>query len=51
MEAATWPVLRRAAALGLGSRIGFADTSLLPDQRPASNLELYRAAVRLMAQV
>ena len=33
---ATWDVLRRAKALGHGWRVGFEDTLVLPDGRPAA---------------
>lgn len=33
--ATTWPILRRAGALGLASRIGLEDTLTLPDGTPA----------------
>jgi hypothetical protein len=45
-ESAAWPVLRRAQALGLDTRIGFEDTLLLPDGTYApSNAHLVRAAL------
>jgi uncharacterized protein (DUF849 family) len=45
---ATWDVLRRAKALGHGWRVGFEDTLVLPDGRPAaSNAELVSAALAL----
>jgi Uncharacterized conserved protein len=49
IDDATWPLLRRAAALGFESRIGFEDVLTLPDQStPAGNLDLYQAGRRLM---
>ena len=51
MDAATWPTLRRAAALGLDSRIGFEDILTLPDDsKLAGNPDLYRAGLRLMEE-
>jgi uncharacterized protein (DUF849 family) len=45
-EDATWPVLRRAQALGLDARIGLEDTLTLPDGTPApDNAALVRAAL------
>jgi len=47
-EGATWPVFRRAQALGLDTRIGLEDTLMLPDGAPAaSNADLVRAALQL----
>jgi uncharacterized protein (DUF849 family) len=47
-DVATWEVLRRAKALGHGWRVGFEDTLVLPDGRPASsNAELVSAALAL----
>lgn len=44
-----WPVLRRAARLGLDARIGLEDTLVLPDGSPASgNAALVRAALRVI---
>ena len=41
----TWPLIRDAIARGLDTRVGFEDTLLLPDGRPAgSNAELVAAA-------
>jgi uncharacterized protein (DUF849 family) len=41
-----WPVLRRAQALGLDTRVGLEDTLTLPDGSPASdNAALVRAAL------
>ena len=49
MDGAAWPLLRRAARLGLNSRIGFEDVLTLPaGERPAGTLDLYRAGLRLM---
>lgn len=45
-NAATWPVLRLAARLGLATRIGLEDTLTLPNsQRATSNAELVEAAL------
>jgi uncharacterized protein (DUF849 family) len=45
-NAATWPVLRLAARLGLATRIGLEDTLTLPNGRRAtSNADLVRAAL------
>ncbi|MEV5341597.1 3-keto-5-aminohexanoate cleavage protein [Streptomyces sp. NPDC052676] len=45
-NAATWPVLRLAAHLGLATRIGLEDTLTLPNgRRAASNAELVRASL------
>jgi uncharacterized protein (DUF849 family) len=42
----TWPVLRQARRLRLGMRIGFEDTSELPDGTPAPhNTALVQAAL------
>lgn len=47
-EAATWPVLRRALALGYDTRIGLEDTLFLPSGAPGpSNATLVAAAVEL----
>ena len=47
--ATAWPLLRRAAQVGLGARIGLEDTFELPDGRPApDNAALVRAARALM---
>ncbi len=47
-DAAAWPVLRRAQALGLDTRIGLEDTLTLPDGSPApDNAALVRAALGL----
>ncbi|MFI9052814.1 3-keto-5-aminohexanoate cleavage protein [Streptomyces sp. NPDC053427] len=44
-DGGAWPVLRLALDLGLATRIGIADTLLLPDGRPAaSNAQLVAAA-------
>ena len=44
--AVAWPVLRRAQALGLDTRIGLEDTLSLPDGSPApDNASLVRAAL------
>lgn len=52
MDAAAWPLLRRAAELGLSSRIGFEDVLTLPDgSRPAGNLDLYRAGHKIMEEL
>ncbi|MFI6422784.1 3-keto-5-aminohexanoate cleavage protein [Streptomyces sp. NPDC050842] len=46
VDGGTWPVLRLARRLGLGTRIGLADTLLLPDgTRARSNAELVAAAL------
>jgi uncharacterized protein (DUF849 family) len=46
----TWPLIRDAIARGLDTRVGFEDTLLLPDGRPAgSNAELVAAARELGA--
>lgn len=46
VDGGTWPVLRLARRLGLGIRIGLADTLLLPDgTRARSNAELVAAAL------
>jgi uncharacterized protein (DUF849 family) len=48
--AATWPLIEDAIARGLDTRVGFEDTLLLPDGRPAgSNAELVAAARALGA--
>jgi uncharacterized protein (DUF849 family) len=45
-EEAAWPVLRRAQAMGLDTRIGLEDTVTLPDGTPASSsADLVRAAL------
>ena len=45
-DGGAWPVLRRRAALGLGTRIRLEDTLLLPDGvRASSNAELVRAGL------
>jgi uncharacterized protein (DUF849 family) len=45
-DAVAWPVLRRAQALGLDTRIGLEDTLTLPDGSPApDNASLVRAAL------
>jgi uncharacterized protein (DUF849 family) len=45
-DEAAWPVLRRAQAMGLDTRIGLEDTLTLPDGTPASsNADLVRAAL------
>jgi uncharacterized protein (DUF849 family) len=45
----TWPMLRRAAALGYASRIGLEDTLVLPDGTPApGNAALVAAGRRLL---
>jgi uncharacterized protein (DUF849 family) len=45
-DEAAWPVLRRAQALGLDTRIGLEDTLTLPDGAPAAdNAALVRAAI------
>ncbi|GAA2309689.1 3-keto-5-aminohexanoate cleavage protein [Streptomyces kunmingensis] len=47
-EGGAWPVLRVAARLGLGMRIGLEDTLVLPDGgRAGSNAELVEVALRL----
>lgn len=46
--ATTWPMLRRAGALGLASRIGLEDTLTLPDGRPASDNAALVAAGRVL---
>ena len=47
---ATWPLIEDAIARGLDTRVGFEDTLLLPDGRPAaSNAELAAAARALGA--
>ncbi|MBT2387566.1 3-keto-5-aminohexanoate cleavage protein [Streptomyces sp. ISL-11] len=44
-EGGAWPVLRRAAALGLARRVGLEDVTHTPDGRPAAdNAALVRAA-------
>lgn len=46
----TWPLVRAAFLRGHDTRVGFEDSTLLPDGRPArDNTELVRAAVRLRA--
>lgn len=46
VDGGAWPVLRLARRLGLGTRIGFADTLLLPDgSRARSSAELVAAAL------
>ncbi|MFD8976864.1 MULTISPECIES: 3-keto-5-aminohexanoate cleavage protein [unclassified Streptomyces] len=46
VDGGAWPVLRLARRLGLGTRIGLADTLLLPDgTRARSNAELVAAAL------
>lgn len=46
----TWPLISDAVARGLDTRVGFEDTLLLPDGRPAaSNAELVAAAYELGA--
>ena len=46
-DATAWPMLARAAELGLDQRIGLEDTLTLPDGRAASdNVELMRYALR-----
>ena len=46
-DAVAWPVLRRAQALGLDTRIGLEDTLTLPDGSPApDNASLVRAALQ-----
>ena len=50
-DATVWPLVERAFALGLSTRIGLEDGSALPDGTPAAdNAELVRAAVRLRPQ-
>ena len=44
--APTWELLDEAARRGYDSRIGLEDVSTLPDGRAATNVELYRTAVR-----
>ncbi|MFF9897381.1 3-keto-5-aminohexanoate cleavage protein [Streptomyces longispororuber] len=47
-EGGAWPVLALAGRLGLGRRVGFEDTLVLPDGgRGASNAELVSAALAL----
>jgi len=49
--AATWHVLERAIARGHGIRIGFEDTTVLPDaRRAAGNGELVRAAAEMLGR-
>lgn len=48
----TWPALRRAAELGLSTRIGLEDTLMGPDGSPArDNAELVRQAVAVIRGV
>ena len=44
--APTWELVDEAARRGYDTRIGLEDVSTLPDGRAASNVELYRAALR-----
>ena len=47
-DGGAWPVAALAFRLGLETRIGAEDVTVLPDGRPArSNAELVTAAVRL----
>jgi len=50
-DATVWPLVERAFALGLSTRVGLEDGAALPDGTiAADNAELVRAAVRLRAQ-
>lgn len=50
-DATVWPLVERAFALGLSTRVGLEDGAALPDgARAADNAELVRAAVRLRPQ-
>jgi uncharacterized protein (DUF849 family) len=47
---ATWILIQDAVRRGIDTRVGFEDTLLLPDGRPAaSNADLVRAAYELGA--
>jgi uncharacterized protein (DUF849 family) len=51
-DASAWPLLRRAVASGLSTRIGFEDVKVLPDGSVAgSNSELVAAAIRMLQQI
>ncbi|MFO1047245.1 MAG: 3-keto-5-aminohexanoate cleavage protein [Geminicoccaceae bacterium] len=50
-DATVWPLVERAFALGLSTRVGLEDGASLPDGTPAAgNVDLVRAAVRLRPQ-
>jgi uncharacterized protein (DUF849 family) len=50
-DATVWPLVERAFALRLSTRVGLEDGAALPDGTPATdNAELVRAAVRLRSQ-
>ncbi|MGD9510617.1 MAG: 3-keto-5-aminohexanoate cleavage protein [Geminicoccaceae bacterium] len=50
-DATVWPLVQRALALGLSTRVGLEDGAALPDGTPAAdNAGLVRAAARLRAQ-
>lgn len=51
VDATVWPLVERAFALGLSTRVGLEDGAALPNGTVAAdNAELVRAAVRLRAQ-
>ncbi len=51
IDATVWPLVERAFALGLSTRVGLEDGAILPDGTVAAdNTDIVRAAVRLRAQ-